>query len=115
MENGSGLAFATARVPALVKCVPAASVPPMSAASPSTVGLASPSVATAISAPPTGRMMVWAASQIESTHGILSAMNSTTYSTIAAPMTMSLSKTWNCGGRATQWNRLASPRMATVA
>ena len=42
--------LAAARVPALVKWVPAASVPPSSATSPSTVGLASPSAATAISA-----------------------------------------------------------------
>ncbi len=33
-ENGSGLVLATARVPALVKCEPAASVPPSSAAKP---------------------------------------------------------------------------------
>jgi hypothetical protein len=37
------------------------------------------------------------------------------YITIAAPMTMSLSKTLNCGGSATQSKRLAKPRIATVA
>ena len=76
LENGSGLVLATARVPALVKCVPAARVPPRSATRPSTVGLASPSAATAMRAPPTGRISVWTASQSESSQGILSATNS---------------------------------------
>ncbi len=76
MENGSGLVLAAARVPALVKCVPAASAPPSSATSPCIVGLASPSVVTAITAPPIGRMTVCTASHIESTQGILSATNS---------------------------------------
>ena len=62
----------------------------------------SPSVATAIAAPPTGRMTVCAASQTESTHGILSATNSITYSTRAVPMIQVLSNTWYCGGSETQ-------------
>jgi len=40
-------------------------------------GEASPSVAIAINAPPIGRTTVWTASHAESTHGILSATNST--------------------------------------
>ena len=44
VTKGSGLAFATARVPAFVKCVLAASAPPMSPTSVSIAGLASPSV-----------------------------------------------------------------------
>ena len=113
--NGSGLAFATARVPAFPKWELAASDPPSSATRPSTVGLASPRVATAMSAPPIGLIAVCTVSQTESSHGILSAKNSTIYITIAAAITMSLSNTLNCGGSDTQSNRLASPRMATVA
>ena len=41
------------------------------------VGVCSPSVATATSAPPSGRMTVCTLSHSESTHGILSATNST--------------------------------------
>ena len=43
---------------------------------PCSVGDASPSDATAITAPPIGRISVWTESQIESTQGILSATNS---------------------------------------
>ena len=76
--NGSGLVLMATRVPAFVMWLPAAAVPPSSAISPITTGEASPSAATAISAPPTGRMTVCTESQIESTHGILSATNSIT-------------------------------------
>ena len=55
----------------------------------------------AMSAPPSGRIAVWTASQTESNHGILSAMNSTAYITSAAPMIQSLSKTRYCSGSAT--------------
>ena len=37
-EKGSGLVFATTRVPAFVKCEPAASVPPRSAPDPRRTG-----------------------------------------------------------------------------
>src|SRR5438132_10024841 len=71
------LVFATARVLALVRCVLAASVPPTSAATALAPGDASPSVATAISAPPAGLITVCTVSHSESSHGILSAKNST--------------------------------------
>jgi hypothetical protein len=77
-ENGSGLVLARARVPALLKCDPAARVPPSSPTSASVVGLASPRVVTAMTTPPIGRMAVCTASHIESNQGILSATNSTT-------------------------------------
>ena len=77
-ENGSGLALATTRVPAFVKCVLAATVPPSSATIVSTAGDASPSAVSAISAPPSGRMKVCSVSQAESIQGILSAKNSMT-------------------------------------
>ncbi len=51
---------------------------PAARSAPVMAGDASPSDATAISAPPTGRISVCTESQIESTHGILSATNSTT-------------------------------------
>jgi hypothetical protein len=60
-------------------------------------------------------MAVWSTSHTVSTYGILSAKNSIRYITTAAPMTMSLLKAWNCGGRLTQPYRDANPRMATVA
>ena len=55
-EKGSGLALARTRVPLLLKCVLAASAPPSSATTASVAGAFSPSVATAINAPPIGRM-----------------------------------------------------------
>src|SRR4030095_14947303 len=54
-------------------------------------------------------------SQSESKYGILSAKNSTRYSTSAVPMMNELLNAWNCGGRSTHPYRAASPRMATVA
>ncbi len=78
LVNGSGLALATTRVPAFVTCVLPATTPPTSAVSAVTAGEASPSVVTAMSAPPTGRMNVCSVSQMVSTQGILSARNSTT-------------------------------------
>src|SRR5262249_23579545 len=69
-ENGSGLVLATARVPALVACVLVASSAPVSAASACIPGDAAPIDATAINAPPAGRINVCTASQMESTHGI---------------------------------------------
>ena len=77
-ENGSGLALASTRVPLLLKCVLAASAPPRRATIVSVAGVFSPSVATAITAPPIGLMTVCTASHAESTHGILSATNSMT-------------------------------------
>jgi hypothetical protein len=47
-------------------------------------------------------MAVCTRSHAESSQGILSAKNSTTYITSAAPMITSLLKTWNCGGSDTQ-------------
>src|SRR5438093_4924722 len=75
--NGSGLVYATARVLALVRCVLEASVPPTSAATALAPGDASPRVATAISAPPADLITVCTVSHSESSHGILSAKNST--------------------------------------
>ena len=114
-ETGSGLVFTAARVPAFVRCAPAATDPPSSAISPSVIGVASPNDVTARKAPPSGRITVWTTSQAESTQGILSAKNSTTYRTSARPMTRLLSKTANWDGRSTHPNREASPRIATVA
>ena len=76
--NGSGLTFTAARVPALVKWPPAASVPPTIAVTPCSHGAASPSVETAITAPPSGRTTVCTVSHMVSTQGTLSATNSTT-------------------------------------
>ena len=53
--NGSGLTLTAARVPALVRWPPAASVPPVIAMIACSHGDASPSVVTATSAPPSGR------------------------------------------------------------
>ncbi len=78
LVNGSGLTFTAARVPALVKWPPAASVPPTIAVTPCSHGAASPSVDTAISAPPSGRTSVCTVSHTVSIHGTLSATNSTT-------------------------------------
>src|SRR5581483_11406864 len=63
--NGSGLVFAAARAPALVKWVVIATDPPSSAASACAVGDASPRALTATSAPPTGRTTVCTASHSE--------------------------------------------------
>src|SRR5688572_13878254 len=101
-ENGSGLVLAAARVLVLLRWLPAATTPPASATSPSIAGDVSPSVVTATSAPPTGRIAVCTMSHSVATYGILSAQNSTKYMTAAAPMTRSLLKAWNCGGSSTQ-------------
>jgi hypothetical protein len=94
--------LATARVLVFVRWLLAATVPPRSATSPSVAGEASPRVLTAMTAPPMGRMAVCTMSHAESSHGILSAKNSTTYMIRAAPMIRSLLNTWNWGGRDTQ-------------
>src|SRR6267142_2225189 len=99
--NGSGLVLAAARVPALVRCVVIATDPPRSAAIVVIVGDASPSAVTATSAPPIGRTTVCTMSQSESSHGILSATNSTRYIASATVMTIGLSNARNCGGSAT--------------
>ena len=87
MENGSGLVLATARVPALVKMRAGRE----RAAQQADEGLQwrgwrRRACCTAMSAPPSGRITVWTASQTESTQGILSAMNSIAYIASAAPM-----------------------------
>src|SRR5688500_20317470 len=97
-ENGSGLVFAAARLLVFVRWLPAATVPPRSAMSASTVGEASPRVVTAINAPPTGRIAVWSTSHTVSTYGILSAKNSIRDMTTAPPMTQSLSQAGRRGG-----------------
>ncbi len=76
--NGSGLALASTRVPALLKCVLAASAPPNRPMTASVPADTCPIVAIAISAPPSGRMTVCTPSHTESTQGILSATNSMT-------------------------------------
>src|SRR5262245_21463103 len=113
--NGSGLVLATARVPAFETCALIATDPPSSATRPCTNGDASPRAATATSAPPTGRMTVWTASHAVSTHGILSATNSTRYSAIATLITAGCANAWNCSGNATHSNRAHKPNTATVA
>src|SRR5207247_1089656 len=100
--NGSGLVFAAARVPALVRCVVIATEPPSRATIVVTAGEASPSAVTATSAPPIGRTMVCTVSQTESTHGILSATNSIRYIVSAAPMTSGWSNARNWSGRVTR-------------
>ena len=94
-ENGSGLTLTAARVPAFVKWLLAAKVPPASAVSPCTKGDASPSVDTAMRAPPTGRTSVCTVSHRLSTHGTLSATNSTRYNASAPPMIQLLSNAAN--------------------
>src|SRR5215510_8653341 len=101
-ESGSGLALTATRVPAFAKWLLDASAAPMNAAAVCAAGLALAAEVTAMNAPPAGRMMVCTRSQTESTHGILSAKNSTTYNTIAEPMIQLLSNRLYCGGRSTQ-------------
>src|SRR6187549_2117919 len=60
-------------------------------------------------------MNVWTASHNVSTHGTLSATNSTRYSSDAMPMTHGLPKTEYSGGSATQPKYDARPTRATVA
>jgi hypothetical protein len=76
-ENGSGDVLITARLPAFVKWLPAASVPPRIAAVSIIADDESPNTPAASAAPAGMRMSVCTTSHSESTPGILSAKNST--------------------------------------
>ena len=76
-ENGSGDVLMTARLPALARWLPAASVPPRIAAASIDADDESPNTPAASAAPAGMRTKVCTMSHSESTPGILSAKNST--------------------------------------
>src|SRR4051812_31612220 len=87
-DTGSGEADSSRREPALVKCVPAATKPPASAAAKAQSAPTSATDDAARTAPAGMRIKVCTASQAALTPGILSATNSTRYSAPAAASTI---------------------------
>src|SRR3990167_8946879 len=110
--NGSGLTLTTARVVALAPWLSNAPPPPSRKAMTCQAGSDESTSASASSAPPSGRMMLWTVSQIESTQAILSARNSAMVPTTATPSTQGLARTCSaarCSGSGSQAKCIAPP------
>ncbi len=86
LVTGSGEVLMSKRAPALAECVTRLTPPKSRAATTETTGSSSPRAARASRMPPAGRITVCIESQAESSHGTLSAKNSTTKNAPATPM-----------------------------
>src|SRR4051812_36352968 len=114
-EKGSGDALIAARLPALAKWVPAAMVPPRMAAATETEVSLAPNTPAANAAPAGIRIKVWTASHRLSSHGSLSAPNSTKLMKPLAPITTGLARTAKCSGNATHPAQPATPTRKRTA
>src|SRR6185369_6778612 len=114
-ENGSGEAFAEARVVILAAWLVAASVPPINAAAVTQLAWSPPKTAAASAAPAGMRTNVWIASQTLSSPGILSTKNSSRSISPLAPRTIGEARMWRSPGRWTQPSQPARPVRKTTA
>src|SRR6185295_18857169 len=114
-ENGSGDAFADARVVSLAAWLVAASVPPISAAAVTQLAWSPPNTAAASAAPAGMRTNVWIASQTLSRPGFLSTKNSSRSISPLAPRTIGVARMWRSPGSWTQPSRPARPVRKTTA
>ena len=112
LEKGSGLALTIVRAPALPAWARNAAPPPSRKLPTCQAGSPASTIARLSSAPPSGRMNEWIASQALSTQAILSAKNSASAPSAAMPMIQLLASTSSArswSGSATQPNFIASP------